>query len=57
VPTADGDAFALAYGPTQPNPPTVEASIIEGTEARIQKNIPTATPDELSILDGKFDSP
>jgi hypothetical protein len=57
APSADGDAFAVAFGPTQPSPPANEGPIVEGPETRSQKHIPVVTPDELSILGGKFLSP
>ena len=57
APSPSGDAFAVAYGSTQPSPPTGETAIVSGLEARSQKGIPVAAPDERSILDGTFDSP
>jgi hypothetical protein len=57
APNANGDAFAIAYGSTQPSPPTGETSIISGPEAQSPERTSEAIPDELSILDHKFDSP
>jgi len=58
APSSSGDAFAVAYGSTQPFPPTGATTIVAGPEARGgQRKMPVAAPDERSILDGNFDSP
>jgi hypothetical protein len=57
APNAAGDAFAVAYGSTQPAPPSGETSVAEGLEDRSAPKIPVTPPSEFSILDGRFDSP
>ena len=57
APSQSGDAFAVAYGSTQPSPPTGEAAIVAGPEALARKKIPVAPPAESSLLDGHVVSP
>jgi hypothetical protein len=57
APSASGDAFAVAYGSTQPSAPTGATAIVAGPEVRSEKAFPVAAPAERLVLDGNFDSP
>lgn len=56
APSASGDAFALAYGSSQPSPPVGDRPLITRSETPRQ-NVRLATPEELSLLRGRFVSP
>ncbi len=56
APSASGDAFALAYGSSQPSPPVGDTPLITRSETPRQ-NLRLATPEELSLLRGRFVSP
>ncbi len=51
-PSASGDAFTVAYGATQPLPPTGETPIISGSGLLRQSLFTAATPAERTLLPG-----
>ena len=57
LPSASGDAFTIAYGSTQPAPPTGETSIISGSGMLGPSLFRAATPAELALLPGKSIEP
>jgi len=57
APSSDGDAFSIAYGSMQPSPPDDDAPAVVASGPEQEGQFRFSTPDEFSLLPGRFVSP